>query len=82
MAHRGSALEQDWFVAWTFGVGEGAQSLGGFVVVGQQKVVQAVMAEFLEEPLATLKPLWLLYDRMTVHELLHTCKGREALSGR
>lgn len=50
-----SPLEDTRFLARALGIGEGADCLGGFVVVCEEEVIQACMAESFQEPFSARK---------------------------
>lgn len=61
-------------------VGKGAHSLGGFIIISHQEVIQAFMPELFEEPLAAVDSSLVTRQPQShiLHGARHTCKGPEA----
>jgi len=49
-----SSLEDDGIITRARRVGKGAHSLGGFVIICHQEIIQTLVAEPFEEPLAAI----------------------------
>ncbi len=53
-AYQSSAFENDRVITWSLTIGKRAYSLGAFVFICEEEVVQSLMTEGLEEPFTVI----------------------------
>lgn len=61
--HLRNPLEQDWFMAWTLREAERAHCLGTLILVRDEEVVQAFMANVLKEPFAVTRLVMVFFKQ-------------------
>jgi uncharacterized protein YhfF len=55
-------LEKNRLVAWPWGVAKSANGLGGFVLVGREQVVEALVSYRRHEPFTFVGQMSVIYD--------------------